>query len=70
MTWDVKQQNKNKKKKNMLAHIYSGCVLAIIFLISQPVVGSFEHPKYMFKLMSKEINAILGVQTFPIWTYV
>ena len=22
--------------------------------------GSFEHPKHMFKLMAKEINAILG----------
>ena len=25
--------------------------------------GSFEHLKHMFKLMSKEINAILGAQT-------
>ena len=63
-------KQKKKQKKNMLANIYSGCVLEIIFLISQPVVGSFEHPKYMLKLMRKEINAILGVQTFPIWTYV
>ena len=32
--------------------------------------GSFEHPKHMFKLMGKEINAILGGQTILIWTYV
>ena len=25
--------------------------------------GSFEHPKHMFKLMGKGINAILGAQT-------
>ena len=31
--------------------------------------GSFEHPKYMFKLIGKEINAILGAQTILIWTY-
>ena len=31
--------------------------------------GSFEHPKHMFKLMSKEINAIFGAQTILIWTY-
>ena len=31
--------------------------------------GSFEHPKHMFKLMDKEINAILGAQTILIWTY-
>ena len=31
---------------------------------------SFEHPKHMFKLMDKEINAILGAQTILIWTYV
>ena len=31
--------------------------------------GSFEHPKHMFKLMAKEINAILGAQTILIWTY-
>ena len=30
--------------------------------------GSFEHPNYMFKLMGKEINAILGEQTIFIWT--
>ena len=29
-----------------------------------------EHPKHMFKLMGKEINAILGAQTIIIWTYV
>ena len=27
-------------------------------------------PKHMFKLMGKEINAILGAQTILIWTYV
>ena len=32
--------------------------------------GSFEHPKQMFKLMGKEINAILGAQTILIWTHV
>ena len=32
--------------------------------------GSFEHTKHMFKLMCKEINAILGAQTILIWTYV
>ena len=32
--------------------------------------GSFEHPKHMFKLMGKDINAILGEQTILIWTYV
>ena len=32
--------------------------------------GSFEHPKHMFKLMGKEINAILGAQTILIWIYV
>ena len=52
----------------------------IIFLISQPKHmlwvlkrtgdGSFEHPKHMFKLIGKEINAILGAQTIlMIWTY-
>ena len=30
---------------------------------------SFEHPKHMFELMGKEINAILGAQTILIWTY-
>ena len=29
----------------------------------------FEHPKHMFKLMSKEINTILGAQRILIWTY-
>ena len=50
----------------------------IIFLISQPKhmlrvlkrTISFEHPKHMFKLVGKEINAILGAQTILIWTYV
>ena len=32
--------------------------------------GSLEHPKYMFKLMDKEIITILGAQTILIWTYV
>ena len=32
--------------------------------------GSFKHPKHMFKLMGKEIIAILGAQTILIWTYV
>ena len=46
----------------------------MIFLISQPKrmlyrEGSFQHPKHMFKLISKEINAILGAQTILIWTY-
>ena len=31
--------------------------------------GSYEHQKHMFKLMGKEINAILGAQTILIWTY-
>ena len=31
--------------------------------------GSFEHPKHMFKLIGKEINAIVGAQTILIWTY-
>ena len=31
--------------------------------------GSFEHPNHMFKLMGKEIYAILGAQTILIWTY-
>ena len=31
--------------------------------------GSFEHPKHMFKLISKEINASLGAQTILNWTY-
>ena len=31
--------------------------------------GSFEHPKHMFKLMVKEINAILDAQTIPNWTH-
>ena len=31
--------------------------------------GSFEHPKHMFKLMGKEINAIFGAQTILFWTY-
>ena len=30
---------------------------------------SFDHSKHMFKLMGKEINAILGAQTIFIWTY-
>ena len=29
----------------------------------------FEHTKHMFKLMGKEINAILSAQTILIWTY-
>ena len=32
--------------------------------------SSFGHPKHMFKLIGKEINAILGSQTSLIWTYV
>ena len=32
-------------------------------------LGSFEHPKHMFKFMDKEINAILGAQTLLIWTF-
>ena len=31
--------------------------------------GSFGHPKHMFQLMGKEIDAILGTQTIRIWTY-
>ena len=31
--------------------------------------GPFEHPKHMFKLIGKEINAILGAQTILVWTY-
>ena len=31
--------------------------------------GSFEHPKDMFKLMGKEMNALLDAQTILIWTY-
>ena len=31
--------------------------------------GSIEHPKHKFKLMGKEINAILGAQMILIWTY-
>ena len=27
------------------------------------------HPKHRFKLIGKEINAILGAQTIHIWTY-
>ena len=52
----------------------------IIVLISQPKhmlwvlkrmfsMSSFEHPKHMFKLMGKEINAILGVRAILIWTH-
>ena len=56
--------------------------LKIIFLISQPkhvlwvlkrtvsMTGSFEHPKLLFKLIGKEINAILGAQTILNWNYV
>ena len=56
-------------------------VLKIIFLISQPkhmiwvlkrtfsMKRFFQSHKHMLKLMGKEINAILGVQTFLIWTY-
>ena len=29
----------------------------------------FEHPNHMFKLMGKEINAIVGAQTIRIWNY-
>ena len=32
--------------------------------------ASFEHPKHMFKLIGKEINAILGAQTILIWTHI
>ena len=32
--------------------------------------GSFEHPKRLFKLMGKEIKAILGAQIILIWAYV
>ena len=28
-----------------------------------------EHPKHIFKLMGKQINAVLSAQTFLIWTY-
>ena len=28
-----------------------------------------EHPNNMFKLMGKEMNAVLGAQTILIWTY-
>ena len=31
--------------------------------------SSFKHTKHMFKLMGKEINAILGAQTILIWTF-
>ena len=31
--------------------------------------SSFEHQKHMFKLMGKEISAILGAPTILIWTY-
>ena len=31
--------------------------------------GSFEHPKHMFKLMGKEMNAILGAQIILTWTH-
>ena len=31
--------------------------------------GSFEHPKHMFKLIGKVVNAILGAQTILIWIY-
>ena len=31
--------------------------------------GSFEHPKHMFKLIGKEINAILAAKNILIWTY-
>ena len=34
------------------------------------MIRFFEHPKHMFKLKGKEINAILGLQTILIWTYV
>ena len=30
--------------------------------------GSFVHPKHIFKLMGKEINANLGAQNILIWT--
>ena len=30
---------------------------------------SFEHPKHMFKLMGKEINAFLGAQMILIWSF-
>ena len=33
------------------------------------LLSSFEHPKHMFKLIGKKINAILGTQTILIWTY-
>ena len=53
----------------------------MIFLITQPkhmlwvlkrtvsMKGSFGHPKHMFNLMGKEINAILCAQTILIWTH-
>ena len=31
---------------------------------------SFEHPKHMFKLVGKEINAILSSQTILIWAMI
>ena len=31
--------------------------------------GSFEHPKHTFKLIGKEINAVLGAQTILVWNY-
>ena len=46
------------------------------FLTKTYVVGSqknrlnsFQHPKHVFKLMGKEISAILGAQTIHILTY-
>ena len=32
--------------------------------------GSFEHLNHIFKLMGKEIHALLDVQTILVWTHV
>ena len=41
----------------------------LYFLFLNQNICCGEHPKLMFKLMGKEINAILGTQIILIWTY-
>ena len=32
-------------------------------------MGTQKNPKHMFKLIGKEINAVIGAQTILVWTY-
>ena len=60
-------------------YIHYTCIIAVLqirvrtgkllFLFLNQNI-SFGYPKHMYKLMGKEINAVLCAQTVLIWTYV